>query len=218
MTDTETQSETRPRAARGLVLLAGYIAIVGWSFHAQSTSWPHEGSWAMLAYLFLVPGILFQSWALAYARRTGRPLTRRALTRVVTIPLGIVLAALLQEWASALALDEFKRAYAPFVAQVRAELAEPCGGSARYFAIPAVAAYNDATSRRPAANLKYDSKRFVLSFSGGSIDIDGSTIYYDSGAKAWRKFHNDSETRREALDKLTEGLAACRLQSVQVSQ
>ena len=55
------------------------------------------------------------------------------------------------------------------------------------------------------------TKRFVLAFQGGSIDIDGSTIYYDSGAGAWRKFHNDSSDDRQAYAALTAGLAECEL-------
>jgi len=53
----------------------------------------------------------------------------------------------------------------------------------------------------------------VLSFSGSSIDIDGSTIYYDSRAGAWRKFHNDLEEESGAFKKLTEGLADCKLRA-----
>jgi hypothetical protein len=211
--NNETQSEPKLRTVLSVVLLAAYVAIAGWVFSEQSTSWPHEGSWALFAYLVLCPGILFQSFSLAYTRRTGRPLTRRALTRVVTIPLGLVIGAALGEWASALAMDGFEQAYAPLVSQLGANLSDPCGPAGKYFAIPAVAAYNEQTGRRPTARLKHDGKRFVLSFSGGSIDIDGSTIYYDSGAGAWRKFHNDRVEETSAFSKLTEGLAECKLRA-----
>ena len=110
-------------------------------------------------------------------------------------------------------MSNFERAYTPFVAEIGANLAEPCGRAAKYFAIPAVSAYNAQTFRRPTANLNYDTKRFVVSFSGGSFDMDGSKIYYDSGAKRWSKFHNNSETATQTFEKLIEGLAACRLHS-----
>ena len=213
-----TPADAGPRIARGAALLAVYAALLGWLFYGQSTSWPHEGSWATLAYLFLCPGIVFQSFALIYAGVTGRPVTRRVLTRVVTVPLGLVLAAALGQWGSALSMEAFEQAYAPFVAQVGTSLAEPCGGAAKYFAIPAVAAYNEQAGRSPTARLKYDSKRFVLLFSGGSMDMDGSTIYFDSGPKRWRKIHNDLADASGELEKLTDGLAGCALRPVPAPQ
>jgi hypothetical protein len=216
--ESATQAEPMPRNIRGMVLLALYVAMTVWVFSAQSTSWPHEGSWAAFAYLFLCPGIVFQTFALIYARLTRRPLKRRALARVATIPLGLVIAAVLGEWGSTLAMGGFERAYTPFAAQVGANLVEPCGGGAKYFAIPAVAAYNGQAGRQPTANLKYDGKRFVVSFSGGSFDIDGSTIYFDSDAKRWHKFHNDSTIASQKFEKLTEGLAECKLRSAPLPQ
>jgi len=54
------------------VLLAAYAAIVAWSFCEQATSWPHEGSWASVAFIFLCPGIVFQAFNLAFKRLKGR--------------------------------------------------------------------------------------------------------------------------------------------------
>jgi hypothetical protein len=51
----------------------------------------------------------------------------------------------------------------------------------------------------------------LLAFQGGSADIDGSTIYHDSGAGAWRKFHNDDSDARQVYAGLTAGLAECAL-------
>jgi len=207
--ENETQTESRPQATRSRVLIAAYGTIVGWAFYEQSTSWPHEGSWLLIVYAFLCPGIVFQAFSLAYARLRGR-----ALTRLLTIPVGVVLAAPLAASASALAMRSFEQAYAPFVAQLAADLAGACATGAKHFAMASVAAYNRQAGReRPQAVLKHDGKRFVLSFSDGSIDIDGSTIYYDSGARAWGKFHNDSTDKSAAFGKLTEGLAECVLRT-----
>ena len=213
MPESDPQTSLERRVVVSAALLAAYVAIVGWVFYEESTSWPHEGTWASIAYVFLCPGILFQSFHLAYTRRTGRPLTRRALTRVVTIPLGLLLAGLLATEASALAMRGFVRAYAPFVSQIGASLADPCAPGAKYFAIPSVVAFNEQTGSRPTAHLHHDGKRFVLGFAGGSMDIDGSTIYFDSGAKAWSRFHNDDFDARGVLGKLTEGLAYCKLRA-----
>ncbi len=197
-----------------MVLLSAYVAIVGWVFYEQSTAWPHQGSWASLVFVFLCPGILFQSFSLAYTRSTGRPLKRRAWTRVVTIPMGLLLAVQLATWASVLAMRGFEQAYAPFVSQVGMNLAKSCSSAVHYFEIPAVANYNRRTGRdRPAAKLNHDNQRFVLSFSGGSIDIDGSTIYFDSRTRTWQKFHNDHATASEVFAKLTDGLDGCDLRA-----
>ena len=197
-----------------MLLLSAYVAVVGWVLFQQFTAWPHQGSWAVLVYVFLCPGILFQSFSLAYTRSTGRPLKRRAWTRVVTIPIGIVLAAQLATWASEHAMRSFEEAYAPLVSQVGATLAKSCSSAAKYFQLPAVASYNRRAGReRPAARLNHDNKRFVLSFFGGSIDIDGSTIYYDSRTRTWTKFHNDDAAASEVFAKLTEGLDDCDLRA-----
>ena len=213
--ESDLQASLKRHAVISVVLLVAYVAVVGWLFYEQSTSWPHEGSWAFIGYVFLCPGILFQSFNLAYTWRTGRALARRAVTRVVTIPLGLVFAALLGGLASDLAMRGFEQAYAPFVSQIGANLADPCAPGAKYFSIPAVAAFNEQTGSRPTAYLHHDGKRFVLGFAGGSIDIDGSTIYYDSGAKEWLRYHNDRLDARAQHQKLTEGLATCKLRAAQ---
>jgi len=151
----EPQSRPRPRIPLSAALRAAYAMAVAWVFYQQSMAWPHEGSMAYVVFFLLCPGIVFQSFNPAYMRRTGRRLTRRALTRLVTVPLGLVMAAFL------------------------------------------------------ATKLHHDSTRFVLAFQGGSADIDGSTIYYDSGTGAWRKFHNDSSDARQVYAGLTAGLAEC---------
>ena len=214
MPDSEPQGSLKWPNAVSVALLVAYVAAVAWVYYDQAASWPHEGSWANVVFFFLCPGIVFQAFNLAYLRLKQRRLTHRALTRVVTIPLGLVFAAALASSTETLAMRDFEEAYAPFAAQVGANLADPCGAAANYFALPSVAAYNRQAEReRVSAKLRYDSKRFVLSFAGGSMDIDGSTIYYDSGAKAWSKFHNDGAAKSGAFAKLTEGLAECVLRA-----
>ncbi len=213
-TDSESRAAPKPRLRLGIALLVVYCALVAWVFHEQSTAWPHVGSWGYVAFFVLCPGIVFQAFSLGYARRTGRPLARRALTRLATIPLGLVFAALLAAWAGSLSQRGFEQAYAPFVSRVGASLPDPCRAAGSHFQATSVAAYNLRAGRdRPTAKLHHDGSRFVLAFRGGSVDIDGSTVFYDSGAAAWRKFHNDDSGARAAYDKLVEGLAACQLQA-----
>jgi hypothetical protein len=203
-----------PRTGLGAALLVIYVVAVAWMFHDRATDWPHVGDWGYVVFFLLCPGIVFQLFRLAYARHTGRPLARRWLPRLATIPLGLVLAALLMAWADGDALRGFERAYAPLVSGIAAALPDPCRAAAGHFRAPPIAAYNRRTGRdRPVAKLNHDDARFVLAFRGGSIDIDGSTIYYDSAAGAWRKFHNDDERARVAYEKLRAGLAECLVQA-----
>jgi hypothetical protein len=212
-TETESQAAPKPRLRLSAALLAVYSALVAWVFYDRATDWPHVGSLGYAVFILLCPGIVFQSFNLAYMRRTGRPLARRLLTRLATIPLGLVFAVLLMSWADKFSQRGFEHAYAPFVAQVGASLPDPCRTAGRYFQAPAVAAYNLRTGRdRPVAKLHHDDGRFVLAFRGGSADIDGSTIYYDSSTSAWHKFHNDLDDARAVYEKLTAGLAECLLQ------
>jgi len=195
-------------------LLTAYTAIVAWVSYTMSISWPHEGSWADLILWFLCPGIVFQAFSIIYTWRTRRRLVRRTQTRIISIPAGLLVAVALSNFASVLAMDSFERAYAPFVAEIGANLAAPCLPAARYFESASVAAYNrELDNRHPKARLRYDTQRFVLAFAGGSMDIDGSTIYYDSITRKWKKFHNDKSAASAGYAKLTEGLAECLLQA-----
>jgi len=212
--NNEQQHAAKRRIVAGAALLATYATVVAFVFYDQATSWPHEGSWGSLIFFFLCPGIAFQASSLGWTWLKGRPPARHAWVRVITIPLGLLLAAALATAAGWLALRDFESAYAPFAASVDASLADPCGSAARYFSIPSVTAYSRQTGhQRSAAKLRYDRRRFVLSFAGGSIDVDGSTIYYDSSTRTWSKFHNDDAGRSGAFARLTAGLGECVLQA-----
>mgnify|MGYP006919633439 CR=1 FL=1 len=208
---TKPQSSPRLRIFLSVVLLTAYGMAVAWVFQGESMAWPREGSMGSVVFFLLCPCIVYELFNLAYMLRTARRLTSRALTWVVAIPVGLFAAGFLANRASTLSMSGFEQAYAPFVTKVRTNLPDPCRAAGSYFQIPTVTAYNlQATPHRPQpAKLHHDSKRFVLAFQGGSIDIDGSTIYYDSGVAAWRKFHNDKIDDRKVYEELTAGLAEC---------
>jgi len=193
-------------------LLLAYAAVVAWAFVKQATAWPSAGSWTFLPFVLFCPGILFQAVNLVFRWRTGRALTRGALVRLATIPAGLLLASALLGWAGNRAFDGFTRAYAPFVAEIGAHLSDPCPAATRAFTLPAVAAYNRRAGHEwPRGKLSHDGKRFVLSFAAASVDIDGSTLFFDSNAKAWALFHNDDTEKAAAYDHAVEGLTLCPL-------
>jgi len=213
----ETESRAGPGGLAGVMLLTAYVAIVAGVFYEQTTAWPHIGSWIYAVFLLVCPGIVFQVYRLGYSRLAGRQPRRRMLIRMVTIPLGLVLAGALASLASKVSMENFEQAYEPFVVQIAAHLADPCVAAARAFEIPSVAAYNRQAEReRPVARLSHDGKRFVLAFNVGSIDIDGGTVYYHSGVRAWHVFHHDSTEGETAFADLTKGLTQCpRLNGIQ---
>src|SRR4051812_790133 len=191
-------------------LLAVYVTGAAGGFHDQAASWPHGGTWADLLFVVVGPGLLFQAVNLGFLWRLQRRPARRWLIRLVTVPAGLLLGVALAGWASGRAKARFAEAYQPFVAQVGARLADPCGRAAELFTIPSVAAYNAQTGRgAPTAKLSHDGHRFVLAFGGGSIDIDGSPLYYDSRVERWRSFHNDVPAVE--YTQATAGLAECPL-------
>jgi hypothetical protein len=51
-------------------------------------------------------------------------------------------------------------------------------------------------------------KHFIITIDGGSIDMDGSTIYYNSLTQEWLQIHNDiiSTDRGEPYRNAVEGL------------
>jgi hypothetical protein len=160
------------------------------------------------------PGLFFHTFRLVFRWRTGRLPARRWLLRLFTIPAGLVLATVLSAWASQLAMTRFTRAYEPFVARIAANLAAPCGDAAGYYALPSVVAYNRQAQReRPAGKLHHDQKRFVVTWGAGSIDIDGSTIYYVSDSRRWELIHNDVAAASESHTRRTAGLAECTLRA-----
>jgi hypothetical protein len=216
MTAAPDQRGLRSPTVRGAVLLAAHAALVTWIFYSQSRAWPHVGAWIYTLLYLACPGLFFHGFRLLFRWRTGRLPARRWLLRVFTIPAGLLLAAALSAWASQLALARFTRAYEPFVARIGANLPNPCGDVAGYHALPSVVAYNRETGReRPAAKLHHDPKRFVTAWGGGSVDIDGSTIYYDSASRQWHIVHNDNVEASEGYGRLTAGLAECPLRAAE---
>lgn len=214
---TEARS-LKTTALSSAALLAAHAGVVTWAVLDQARAWPHVGSYVQFVFFLATPGILFHAVKLAFLWRTKRPPARRWLVRLFTIPAGLYLAGTLLSAADQRARTSFERAYAPFAAQLGAHLADPCGRTAELYALPSVVAFNrGAGLERPGAKLSYDRQRFVLAFGGGSIDIDGSTIYFDSNTGRWTQFHNDDKDATAVYEKLTAGLADCILRVGQPS-
>ena len=194
------------------VLLGIYTCVVAVVFYQLISAWPHAGNWKQLILVLMCPGIAINVSKLLGPKVRSR--TRRVLERLLSLVIGIPAAIALAHLSSELSFDTLQDYYAPFIAEVRKNLPKPC-------ALALVTLENTATlveynrsryhATRPKVTLHFDARRFVASLPGGSIDIDGSTLYFDSNSAKWRRFHNDDRKGRERFNALTENLDHCQL-------
>lgn len=186
----------------------------GWIAFTLANAWPHVMLPPQLAMLVTLPGFVFRSFDLAWLQLRVRRLYgwRRWLARLLSIPAGVALSAALWGPLDDLSMARFERALAPLLAQVEAQRAAPCPPAAGYFTGPALAAYlEDARAPRDSLELHTAAGRWVLVADGRSIDIDGSTIYYDSAKRRWTKYHNDTRAAAAVLETLVKGMQRCTL-------
>ncbi len=197
----------------GALRLAGWSALTAWCAWSLATPWPYVGSSLQLLLIISVAGILFRSFGLLRLWR-GREQAkgwRRWLAHIATFIAGAFAAGVLGDVLDTASMSRFEAAIAPFVKAVQANVAAPCPPAARYVVDAHLREYLDsARFPSPRATIHYDGKRFVLAFHGGSADIDGSTIWYDSAASVWAKFHNDSRDKADALAALVKDMQTCR--------
>lgn len=210
---SDTRELLRPMIVSGiwLVLWAGITAAMT---HELATSWPYENLPSQLVLAISVPGILFRAGDILYMQRFDAQLARwrRAAARVAAFAVGLAAMAFVWQPLDQISMDRFEQAMAPIVLQIHARPSAPCPPDTGYVVDKALADYLAESNpvRRPA-ELHYDAGRFVFSFMGRSIDIDGSTIYYDSTTRKWQKFHNDLQVRSKEFNALVNNLSVCRV-------
>jgi hypothetical protein len=205
---------TLPRTALPLIALAIWTALALWTAYVLATAWPYEGHVLQILLLIAIPGILFRVTELLWLAKKQVRLDsyNRVIARVVSIVAGLAGAVFLWGPLEKLSMDRFEREISTLVADVYAKSAAPCPPAATYTLSAALVAYmEDAGFPRPTATIYADRQAFLLSLPGGSIDIDGSTLIYDSRTRAWRKAHNDMLQASGELDRLTKGLENCKL-------
>lgn len=196
-----------------VAFLCAWIALAAWSGYLLATAWPYELLRPVFGLFIALPGIVFRLSDLAFLRLRTRRLTgwRRALARLIALPVGLLAAPL--DALDRMSMARFERAMAPLIAQIQAGARAPCAPGAYVSKGPSLLAYLEESGapRKPAV-LHHAGQRFVLELLGGSADFDGSTIYFDSRTGAWKKFHNDVRDKRAAFDALVEGMESCKVE------
>ena len=208
-------TELRRPALIGGIFLLLWLTLGIWLAWRLATAWPYSGHLAQFGLLIALPGLLFQighlSW-LGFKRERLRG-WRRWLLRLGTLLPGVFLATFLWGELEAVSLNRFESAMAPVVQKIGASQSGLCAAE-NYTAIPAWPEYLDTarpgqTSKEAKADLHHDGQRFILALMGSSMDIDGSTIFYDSKNGRWQKFHNDNCDAASALQTQTEKMPDC---------
>ncbi len=215
MSQLKTQADPSAlrRARRtGAVFLFAWLAAAGYLCYYLALAWPYMMSPAHIGLMLVCPGILFQAVNHFFLWQR-RELLRGRLhygVRGIAIVGGIFFASFLVAPLESLSMARFERGLAPFLGQIKSQLTAPCPPQAKYVSDATMRAYFvqvGAPIRRVA--LHHDAKRFVLAVQGRSIDIDGSTIYYDSNTTKWTKYHNDNRIAADVLEALHKGFEQC---------
>jgi len=210
---SQAEPLARKTVIAGGLWLAAWAALFAWLAFELATKWPYVGSPLELIMLFAAAGVLFRGFDLAWLwrRRVQVKGWRRWLARGVAFVAGGFAAASVWQVLDAASMSRFSAAIAPFVKAVQANAAAPCPPAAQYAPDAALREYLVSSGfPSPRATIHHDGKRLVLSFPGGSADIDGSTLWYDAGAPGWNKFHNDNRERADAFGALVKGMQECR--------
>jgi len=185
----------------GAALFACYVALLV-MVASEQARWPSVGSrWALVVLLGCI-GAVYQLLLLGYwGLRRALP-HRRRLARVLSIVGGLGMSILLGRVTEARALGQVRARHAGLLSALPTT-ADPCAAYRAYLAGYAGSRYEAPRS------LHTGPGRQVLTFLGGSIDIDGSTIVLDSASPEVHLFHNDNAEERQKLDAKLGALQAC---------
>jgi len=195
------------------VLLVIYSSINIYTVYSLSYSWPNKGSLSWFLLIFFCPPFLYHFIAISYILAVKENLHWKKCLRLGTLIMGVLLAGGLLNYTQKSSLRKLNRAYFPMVKAINKNMPMPCGH--HYFQIQKVVVYNGKTNRmimkdgKPIGELWYKNKRFIVSFLGRSVDIDGSTIFYDSEIQQWQIFHNDNLQMKEKLNNTRLKLKKC---------
>jgi hypothetical protein len=186
------------------ILLVIYSNINIYTVYSLSHSWPNKGSLSWFSLIFFCPPFLYHFVAISYTLAIKENFRWKKCLRLGTLIAGFLLAGGLLNYTQKSSLRKLNRAYFPMVKALNKNMPMPCGHN--YLQIPSVVVYNGKTKRtimkegKPIGELWYKKKRFILSFLGGSVDIDGSTLFYDSEIQQWQIFHNDNLQMKQQLN------------------
>ena len=195
------------------ILLLIYSSINIYTIYSLSHSWPNEGSFSWFLLIFFCPPFLYHFIFISYTLATKENFRWKKCLRLGTLIIGVLLAGGLLNYTQNSSLRKLNRAYFPMIKELNKNMPKPCDYN--LLQIPEIVVYNGKTNRmilkegKPIGELWYNSTRFIISFLGGSVDIDGSTFFYDSKVQQWQIFHNDNLQMKEKFNNSRLKLKKC---------
>ena len=186
-----------------LFLLLTYLAII--AFVINSTiNIPSVGNLNIFAFLFVMPAFIYQLYFLAYRFAKSRFPKSKWLYRFLIIISGVIISVLSSKYLDSYAMHLFSKNKVVLIGRIVTSMPSPCKTLNIY------QDENKITSVfNKAKELYFNKQLFIVTFNGGSIDIDGSTIFYRSDISEWDIFHNDNAKKQQALQELTNNLSRC---------
>ena len=184
-----------------------------WLMFLLATAWPYVGHPAQIGLLFVLPGCLFRSAQLLWLWRARRSLPRWPAWagRLLAVVVGVFIAP--WGWLETRSMAAFEAQMVPVLAELQRQARVPCPAPVSYRQSAELAAYlaaANAGNLLAQASWHVSGQRWVLIVGGRSIDIDGSTLFYDSETGVWKKFHNDRREEQEALAAAIKDWSVCK--------
>ncbi|MBK9019949.1 MAG: hypothetical protein IPL72_08100 [Sulfuritalea sp.] len=192
--------------------LLAWTGLALWAAYGLATAWPYEMHPLLVVLALALPGVVFRTADLLFMRWRRRRLAGwwRTGGRLAALPLGVALAFALFSMLEPMSMARFEREIAPWVSRIHAIAPMSCQADGGYPVDAALASYLERSGALRKATLHHGNGRFVIELAGRSIDIDGSTLYYESATRKWNRFHNDNRERSVAFEALVKPLAPCR--------
>lgn len=197
-------------------LLFFYSLVNGYTLYNLCYSWPTTGSMVWFILIFSCPAFLYQFIFITYSLKFKKNLQWKYKLRFISLVLGFFVAGGLLQQTQKSSLRKMTRAYQPVVARILEQMPTPSCEDA-YFDTLKTVKYNGSIHRmiakdgHPIGELLYNHERFLIHFRGGSIDIAGSTLFYDSKVKHWQLFHNDNLEAFTHFKTLIDPLTLCEI-------
>ncbi|MCI5137986.1 MAG: hypothetical protein D3922_06140 [Candidatus Electrothrix sp. AR1] len=184
-----------------VLLLVFYIIITLFVF-LDGLRCPAVWGWNNLILFFTCPGLLVQLSLLVYSLSKKKLPSRFFFIRIMLIIIGIVLAVLVIKTSEHIAMQRFAAATEPLVQYVKKSMPAPCEPVYTYLLT------NRPDTYFNMSDIYYNDHEFLLLYPGGSIDIDGSTVYFHSKHSQWEIIHND-DSRKPDIYLIGDKLEKC---------
>jgi hypothetical protein len=216
----ENINKVKKRLYVEAIFLLIYLLLTAYVFFTLSTSRPHAGMWQDFLIIILMPGIIHRSFHVLHISILKKAFKRRWLSATLSVLAGIAIAVKLINLSSDLAVQRLTIAYQPLVNALTTGGFFECENEDHELNIPSIIRPTfkdrDKVENMNTSTIYFSSHYFVIEIRGWSIDIDGSTLYYNSNTSDWILFHNDIEDKRKLFQELIKDANSCTVTEINI--